>query len=414
MKLRQAFKYELIPNGRQARQMLRFAGSCRFVYNEALALQKARHARGAKKLGYAALCRRLTEWRQSPQTAWLALAPVHPLQQALKDLGRTYDNFFTGRARFPRFRKKGRRDSFRYPDAKQIRLDQANSRLFLPKLGWLRYRNSRETLGTVRNATVSHSCGKWFVAIQTEREVARPVPQGGEVGIDMGVKRFATLSDGTFHAALGSCRRHEKRLHRAQRALSRKVKFSNNWKKAKARLQRIHACIGNVRRDYLHKCSTEISQNHAVVCVEDLRVRNMSRSAKGTVEQPGKHVRAKAALNRAILDQGWSEFRRQLDYKLTWNGGRLIAVPAHNTSRACPNCGHVSKDNRRSQAVFACVACGVSGHADLVAAINILRAGQARIACEVSGAVMPPAAGTQRCDPLRPEVAVSAVGIPVL
>ena len=191
MKLRQAFKYELIPNGEQGRQMRRFAGSCRFVYNEALALQKARHAGGAKKLGYAALCRRLTEWRHSPETAWLALAPVHPLQQALRDLGRAYDNFFAGRARFPRFRKKGRHDRFRYPDAKQIRLDQANSRLFLPKLDWLRYRNSRDVLGTVRSATVSHSGGKWFVAIQTEREVARPVPQGGEVGIDMGVKRFA-------------------------------------------------------------------------------------------------------------------------------------------------------------------------------------------------------------------------------
>ena len=414
MKLRQAFKYELIPNGEQGRQMRRFAGSCRFVYNEALALQKARHAGGAKKLGYAALCRRLTEWRHSPDTAWLALAPVHPLQQALRDLGRAYDNFFAGRARFPRFRKKGRHDRFRYPDAKQIRLDQANSRLFLPKLDWLRYRNSRDVLGTVRSATVSHSGGKWFVAIQTEREVARPVPQGGEVGIDMGVKRFATLSDATFHAPPGSFQRHEKRLRRAQRALSRKVRFSNNWKKAKARVQRIHARIGNVRRDYLHKCSTGISQNHAVVCVEDLQVRNMSRSAKGTVEQPGKHVRAKAALNRAILDQGWFEFRRQLDYKLAWKGGRLIAVPAHNTSCKCPNCGHVSKDNRRSQAAFACVVCGTSGHADLVAAINILRAGQARIACEVSGAARPPAAGTHRSDSLRPQAAAGAVGIPVL
>ena len=155
----QAFKYELMPNGEQQRQMRRFAGSCRFVFNKALALQKARYERGEKKLGYAGLCKLLTEWRNSTETAWLADAPVHPLQQTLKDLERAYSNFFAKRADFPRFKKKGRHDSFRYPDPKQIKLDQTNSRLFLPKLGWLRYRNSREVLGTVKNITVSLSCG---------------------------------------------------------------------------------------------------------------------------------------------------------------------------------------------------------------------------------------------------------------
>ena len=412
MKKRQAFRYELMPNGEQARRMQRFAGCCRFVFNEALALQKARHERREKRLGYAALCRQLTAWRHSPETPWLALAPVHPLQQALKDLERAYGHFFARRAGFPRFRKKGRHDAFRYPDAKQIRLDQANSRLLLPKLGWLRYRNSRDVSGLVCNVTVSRSRGKWFVAIQTEREVARPIPQGGAVGIDLGVARLATLSDGTVYEPLGSFRRHEQRLRRAQQAMSRKAKFSNNWKREKASVQRIHARIGNARRDYLHKCSTTISQNHALVCIEDLRVQNLSSSAKGTVERPGKHVRAKAHLNRAILDQGWFEFRRQLDYKMRWKGGWLIAVPPRNTSRTCPRCGHVAKDNRRSQAIFACVACGFEEHADLVGAINVERAGHARFACEVSGAAMPPAAGTHRSDSSRRDAAVSAVGIP--
>lgn len=176
--------------------------------------------------------------------------------------------------------------------------------------------------------------------------------------------------------------------------------------------------IGNARRDYLHKTSTAISKNHAMVCIEDLQVRNMSRSAAGTTEQPGKHVRAKSGLNKAILDQGWFEFRRQLDYKLAWRGGYLITVPPQNTSRTCPCCGHVSADNRQTQAVFRCVECGFEEHADLVGAINILSRGMqllrdegqdtadasagretaARIACEVSGAVMPPAAGTHRSD----------------
>ena len=253
-------------------------------------------------------------------------------------------------------------------------------------------------MGELRNVTVSLSGGKWFVSIQTEREVEQPVPNGGAVGIDMGVARFATLSDGSFYAPLNSFKRHETALRKAQQTMSRKVKFSHNWKKAKARVQKIHSRIGNARRDFLHKTSTMISQNHAMVCIEDLQVRNMSKSAAGTSDAPGRNVRAKSSLNKAILDQGWAEFRRQLDYKLAWNGGHLIAVPPQHTSHTCPCCGHVSADNRQTQAKFLCVECGFEENADVVGAINILRAGHARCACEVSGAVMPPAAGTHRSD----------------
>lgn len=407
----QAFKYELLPNGQQERHLRRFAGSCRFVYNKALAVQKERFDRGEKKLGYAGLCKLLTAWRNSPETEWLTHAPVHPLQQALKDLERAYSNFFSQRTSLPRFKKKGQSDSFRYPDPNQIKLDQANSRIFLPKLGWLRYRNSREVLGPVKNVTVSQSCGKWLVAIQTEREVERPIPQGGAVGIDMGIARFATLSDGTFYAPLNSFKRHATRLRKAQQALSRKTKFSNNWKRAKARVQKIHSRMSNARRDFLHKISTVISKNHAMVCIEDLQVRNMARSAAGTTEQPGRNVRAKSNLNKAILDQGWFEFRRQLEYKLAWQGGWLVVVPPQNTSRTCPGCGHVSADNRKTQERFVCVECGFAENADVVGAINLLRAGHARCACEVSGAARPPAAGTHRSDSSRPAAGMGAVGI---
>ncbi|MFU4579794.1 RNA-guided endonuclease InsQ/TnpB family protein [Pseudomonas aeruginosa] len=399
----QAFKYELMPTGEQQRQMRRFAGSCRFVFNKALALQKERYEQGEKKLAYAGLCKKLTAWRNGPETPWLKDAPVHPLQQTLKDLERAYSNFFAKRADLPCFKKKGQRDSFRYPDPKQIKLDQANSRIFLPKLGWLRYRNSRDVLGELRNVTVSLSGGKWFVSIQTAREIEQPVPQAtSSVGIDMGIARFATLSDGTFYAPLNSFKRHETALRKAQQSMSRKTKFSNNWKKAKTRVQKVHSRIGNARRDYLHKTTTTISQNHAMVCIEDLQVRNMSKSAAGTAEAPGRNVRVKSGLNKAILDQGWFEFRRQLDYKLAWNGGYLIAVPPQNTSRTCPCCGHVSANNRQTQARFECVECGFEENADMVGAINILRAGHARFACEVSGEVMPPAAGTRRSELVPP------------
>jgi putative transposase len=382
MKRLQAYKYELQPNGEQQRNMRRFAGSCRFVFNQALAMQKALYEQGEKKLGYAGLCKSLTVWRNSDETSWLADAPVHPLQQTLKDLERAYTNFFAKRADFPRFKKKGMGDSFRYPDAKQFKIDAGNSRVFLPKLGWIRYRNSRELLGTPKNITVSSNGGKWFVSMQTEREVAEPVhPSASIIGIDVGITRFATLSDGSFIEPLNTFRKHEQRLARYQRAMSRKTKFSNNWKKAKAKVQKLHTRIANVRRDFLHKTSTTISQNHAIVCIEDLQVRNMSKSAAGSSEAPGRNVKSKSGLNKSILDQGWFEFRRQLEYKQAWQGGEVLAVPPRNTSRTCPCCGHMSAENRQTQAKFACVDCGYEANADLVGAINVLAAGHAVLAC---------------------------------
>ena len=381
----QAYRFELRPSGFQNRQMGRFAGTCRSVFNRALAIQRERHGEGLNNESITALSKRLTAWRNDPATPWLAQTPVHPQQQALRDLHRAYSNFFAGRAGRPRFRRKWGATSFRYPDAKQFRVDQANSRICLPKLGWMRYRNSRVIEGELRNITVSRSCDKWFASIQTKREVPAPGPRCGVAGIDMGVARFATLSDGTFHVPLPSFQRHEAALRKANQALGRKVKFSSNWSKAKARVQRVHHRRACVRSDYLHKASTTICKNHAIVSVEDLRVAAMTASAKGTAERLGKNVRRKAGLNRAILDQGWFEFRRQLDYKAEWNGGRLVAVPPQYTSQQCSACGHTAKANRRSQECFICAACGFDKHADWNAAINIRRAGLARIACEVSG-----------------------------
>ena len=375
---------QLKPDPGQQRSMSRFAGCRRRVFNMGLALQIANHEAGAKYIRYESMAKNLGTWRRNSDTTWLSEAPFHALQQSLKDLDRAYRNFFAKRADFPTFKKKGRGDGFRFPDPKQIKLDQANSRIFLPKLGWVRYRNSREVLGALKNVTVSLSAGKSFISIQTAREVEKPVAKGEAVGIDLGIVRFATLSDGPVYQPLSSFSQHRDHLRKAQQAMSRKKKFSSNWKKAKAKVQRIHVRIANARRDYLHKASTAISKNHAMVFVEDLKVSNMSRSAAGTVEQPGRNVKQKAGLNRSILDQGWAEFRRQLEYKMLWAGGQCVAVPAMNTSRTFPECHHISGDNRRSQAIFCCVECGFSENADLVAAINILRAGYARLACPVN------------------------------
>ena len=360
--------------------MRRFAGACRFVFNRALARQNENHEAGNKYIPYGKMASWLVEWKNATETQWLKDSHSQPLQQSLKDLERAYKNFFQNRAAFPRFKKRGQNDAFRYPQG--VKLDQENSRIFLPKLGWMRYRNSRQVTGVVKNVTVSQSCGKWYISIQTESEVSTPVhPSASMIGLDAGVAKLATLSDGTVFEPVNSFQKNQKTLARLQRQLSRKVKFSNNWQKQKRKIQRLHSRIANIRRDYLHKVTTTVSKNHAMIVIEDLKVSNMSKSAAGTVSQPGRNVRAKSGLNRSILDQGWYEMRRQLEYKQLWSGGQVLAVPPAYTSQRCACCGHTAKENRLSQSKFRCQVCGYTANADVNGARNILAAGHAVLAC---------------------------------
>jgi putative transposase len=379
MLIQKAFKYRLRMDSETESQLRRIAGSCRFVWNQALALQQARFAAGEKKLGYASLCKELTVWKQQPETSFLCEAPIHVLQQTLKDLDRAYQNFFAHRAALPVFKKRGQHDSFRSPDCFMV--DAANGRVKLPKLGWVRYHNSRMVTGTPKNVTVSLHSGHWYVSVQVEQNVPEPLhPSATSIGIDRGINALAALSDGSLLQPINAFARAKRKLARLQRQLSRKVKFSENWKKQKQRITRLHTKIANMRKDYLHKLTTAISKNHAVVVIEDLQVKNMSASAKGSIEAPGKNVKQKAGLNRSILDQSWHELGRQLEYKLRWLGGKLVKVPPQYTSQTCNECGHVSKGNRKG-IVFHCQACGHEAHADVNAAKNILAAGLAVIAC---------------------------------
>ena len=388
MKILQAYKFQLRPKVEQENCMRRFAGCCRFLWNKALALEKEAYETEGKRRGYNVLAVLLTTLKKEEDTAFLAEAHSQILQQALKDLDRAYINFFQKRAEFPKFKKRGIHDAFRYPQG--FKLDEGNSRIFLPKIGWVRYRNSRRIEGIPKQITVSMSSGKWYVSIQTEFEIPQPVhPSQKTVGIDMGIARFATFSDGSSIEPLNSFRKHEKKLAKLQRKLSKKKKFSSNFQKLKARIQRLYSKIAHVRQDFLHKTTTMISKNHALVVVEDLKVRDMSKSASGTLEKPGRNVRAKSGLNKSILDQGWGEFRRQLEYKLTWRGGILMTVPPQYTSQTCSRCGYIDKKNRKTQAGFVCVSCGFEINADHNAALNILAAGHAVTACGAGKAQAP-------------------------
>ena len=381
MKILKAFQFELMPNGAQVRQMKRFCGCARFVFNRALAYQNEQYqADKSFRFSYNKVANLLPAWKKDKALAWLKECHSQVLQQSLKDLERAFQNFFAKRADFPKFKCKGDKDSFRFPQG--CKLEQENNRIYLPKIGFVRYRNGRQVIGDIKNVTVSQKCGKWYVSIQTELEQEVSIPRGGEVGVDMGIVRFATLSDGTFFEPVNAFKTLKGKLAKLQKRFKHKTKFSKNWQKLKNKISRLHHKIANIRKNHLHQISSAISKNHAIVYVEDLQVANMSKSAKGNAEQHGTNVKQKSGLNRAILDQSWAEFRRQLDYKLAWNGGYLIAVPPHNTSRCCPACEHTTKDNRQTQAQFECVQCGFTENADVVGAINVLKRGQASLAAQ--------------------------------
>lgn len=395
---RKAVLFRLYPTPEQAAQMVQIVGACRFVYN--LALEQRRDwYRSGRRFNFASQCRELTQLRA--EVEWLKACPVHPLQQALRDLERAYQNWWAGRARAPTPRRKGLNDSFRFPDPVSLvveRTGTSSGRVKLPKLGWVRLRGWAALPGAICTITVSRRAGHWFAAVQCEREGAEPVPSTlPPIGIDLGVAVFAALSDGTCIAPVNCGKTALKALRKAQRALARKARGSVNRRKAVRRVAKLQKRVADARKDFLHKHSTIIAKNHGVVVVEGLSVRAMSASAQGTVTEPGRRVRQKAGLNRAILDQGWGLFQTMLAYKLADRGGMLVEVPAAHTSQTCACCGHVDAANRLNQAVFVCVRCGHKANADTNAAINILRRADGALKpVEEHRAKRPDEAGTSR------------------
>ena len=329
MLIRRGFKFELKPNGMQIQLMKQFCGYARYVYNRTLSLEKSLYKKDSKhSFKYTEAANRLPEWKK--KNPFLKECHSQVLQQSLKDLDQAYINFFRKRANFPKYKKKFQHDSIRFPQG--VELDEAKQQIRLSKIGWVRYRKSRVIIGTIKNVSVSRRGEKWDVSIQTEYEVSSPAPNPSEIGIDMGVKRFVTLSNGDFVEPLNPFKQELEKLAKLQRKLARQKKGS---RKTKRKIARLHRYIADSRRDFLHKTSTKIAKNHSIVYVEDLKVSNMSASASGTKESPGKNVKRKSGLNRSILDQGWFSFFQMLPYKLQRRGGKLIKVP-RNTSRTCP------------------------------------------------------------------------------
>ena len=378
MIIRKAYKFRLKTNQAMARKLAQFAGCSRLVWNKALAFQKERLNAKQSCLSYAGLTKELTQWKKEEDLLFLKQVHSQALQQSLKNLSQALKEAFdkTNPKQFPKFKKKGQRDSFRYPQG--FKLDSENGRVFLPKIGWVRYNKSQEVIGEAKNVTVSKRGKYWFVSIQVEidRKIPRH-PSSSIVGGDLGIARFLTLSNQEYYEPISIFKKLKAKLAKLQKKLAKKEKFSNRWRRLKSKITKLHIHIANTRNDYLHKISSELSKNHAVVILEDLKITNMSSSAKGTIENPGKNVKQKTGLNRVILEQGWGEFMRQLEYKLEWNGGQLIQVDPKNTSKKCPKCGYVSAENRKTQATFCCQqkGCNYTANADYVGSLNIREAG---------------------------------------
>ncbi|WP_372529140.1 RNA-guided endonuclease InsQ/TnpB family protein [Piscinibacter sp.] len=377
MLVRQGFQYALRLKAQREAVLRRWVGCRRFVFNEGLAHQRAEIAAGRKRPGYSALCARLPALKA--QHPWLCEPPAQALQQALKDLCKAWDARFNSRFGAPRFKKKGEGDTLRLPQ--DCRYDMAAGLVHLPKLGSVRLRHSREALGTLKNVTLRQEGRRWVASLQTEREVdaASPVAAGA-VGLDFGAATTIMPSVGSPIELPPRIGRYERRMKRLQQSVSRKKKGSANRRKAVARLNECHRHIAAMRRDFLHQKTTDLVASHALIVIEDLAVKNMTASAAGTADAPGRRVRQKAGLNRTILRNGWSKARQRLEYKAAWRGAMLVAVPPAYTSQECSACRHTAAENRKTQAVFECVACGHRENADRNAAKNILRRGQEQLA----------------------------------
>jgi len=384
MLIRKAYKYRLNTNTETEQLMFQYAGNCRFLWNKALALNLYYLANRHPLLWYQELDWFSKLWKKSVEYEFLKLSPAQTLQQTLKQLERAFKDAFDKKQplkKIPTFKKRGDRDSFSFPQGFKLN----GKRIFLPKIGWVNFRKSRDIEGTAKNVTVSRQGKHWFVSIQVEMELPEPLhPSTTMIGVDMGVKRLFTLSDGVNDEDIDGQAINvdffKQSIKRLQKRLAKKVKFSSNWRKLKDKINRLHTKIANIRHNALHKATSKLSKSHAMIILEDLQIKNMTKSAKGNPEEPGRMVKQKSGLNRVILEQGWGMFKTFLEYKQLWSGGQVLFVDPKYTSQTCPVCQHKNKLSRKSQAEFDCVLCGHKDHADVVGAKNVLSRGHRHLA----------------------------------
>ena len=354
---------------------MRHCGDARYVWN--LALEQANLWRPARRPspGSAERFRQLAEARKS---SWLGEGSSSVQQQALRDFDRALCNWWAGTHRRPRWRKVGIDEGFCVRDVTVARLNRRWSTVMVPKCGPVRFRLSRPLPDRYGMARVTRDrAGRWHVSFTAPQPTVPRTSTGRAVGLDAGVVATITTSDGERHHAPGLRPEEEHRLRRLQRRLARQQKGSRRWKHTKAAVAGLGAREADRRRDFAETLTTSLVRRFDLIAIEDLKVKNMVRSGKGSIDKPGVNVAQKRGLNRSIHAQAWSLLRRRLQDKAATCGVTVVAVEAAHTSQRCAACGHTAPENRESQAVFRCRACGHEADADVNAAINILAAGLA-------------------------------------
>ncbi|TKK88539.1 IS200/IS605 family element transposase accessory protein TnpB [Herbidospora galbida] len=360
--MKRAFKYRFYPTPEQAEQLSRTFGCVRLVYNKALEERTRAFRTDGRKVSYLQSSAALTAWKRTEELGFLNEVSCVPLQQALRHLQAAFANFFAKRARYPVFKSRKRsrasaeytRSAFRWSGG-TLTLAKMDTPL---DIVWSRPLPNRAKPSTV---TVSKdAAGRWFVSILVEHEIV-PLPSvEAAVGVDVGIAELATLSTGEKIDNPRCERADRRKLAKAQRALARKGKGSNNRAKARTAVARIHARIGDRRRDHLHKVTTRLVRENQVIAVEDLSVRNLVRNR---------------SLARAVSDAGWRELRTMLSYKSAWYGRELLIVDRWcPSSKRCSECGAVAESMPLRLRQWSCV-CGASHDRDVNAARNILAAG---------------------------------------
>lgn len=359
MKINRAYRFRIYPNSAQRQQLARQFGACRWVYNYFLRVRidyYAEHKDDQKKgLTYADTSAILTQMKKREETAWLKDAGAQALQQSLRDLDKAYNNFFNKQARFPRFKAKRSRQSFRVPQGFGV----SESHLHIPKMSPIRMVMHRPVEGVVKNVTVVKTpTDKYFAVLCCEVDIPEPQYDGGAIGVDLGLKDFAVTSDGEHIEAPKYLRKAEKRLRRTQRHLSRCKRGSRGREKARRVVARQYERVANQRSDFIHKLSRRLVNENQVIGLEDLAVKNML----------GNH-----SLAKSISDAGWAEFVRCLEYKGAWYGCEIWRVDRFfPSSKRCHDCGFVLDTLPLHVRSWTCPECGAIHDRDENAARNIL------------------------------------------
>jgi putative transposase len=363
-------RYRLMPGLTMHAMLREHCAHARFVWNLAVEQQSWWQLGRTAAPGYRVQAGQLTEARA--EFGWLATGSQVVQQQALRDFARAMKDFFAGTHGKPTWRKAGRNEGFRIVGVKPghiRRLSRKTGEVWIPKAGWVRFRWSRAVPEGVRSYRVTcDRAGRWHIAFAAIPEPV-PAPGTGKIaGVDRGVAISAARSTGELLHCPGLRKVEQVRLRRLQRKLARARRGSARRARIKQAIARLKTREADRRKDWAEKTSTDLARRFDVIRVEDLRITSMTRSARGTLTEPGRRVRQKAGLNRGVLASGWGLLVRRLEDKAP---GRVEKVRPAYTSQCCSACGHVAAENRKSQAAFACTACGFACNADVNAARNI-------------------------------------------